>query len=332
MLVIIAHHYVVNSDLLSLVRESPSLGTPDIFLLIWGWGGKTGINCFVLITGYFMCRSKITALKYGKLLGEVYFYKILFFLIFWITGYSVFSVKEFIKVLFPFWTVRDNFTGCFLLFYLFIPFLNKLVHTLTEKEHVLLTSLCLFIYTILPSFVNAKVGYSYVTWFMVLYLMASYIRLYPKNIFENACRWGFLLIGAILCSWMSVIALAWIGHRIGKPYLTYFFVSDSNKVLAVATALCAFLFFKNLNIKQSRLINTVAASTFGVLLIHANSDTMRQWLWGDLLNNAGWYRSPFIYLHAAISVLGVYIVCTVIDMIRRQICKKLFYRVNINVC
>ena len=133
MLVIIAHHYVVNSDLLSLVRESPSLGTPDIFLLIWGWGGKTGINCFVLITGYFMCRSKITALKYGKLLGEVYFYKILFFLIFWITGYSVFSVKEFIKVLFPFWTVRDNFTGCFLLFYLFIPFLNKLVHTLAKK-------------------------------------------------------------------------------------------------------------------------------------------------------------------------------------------------------
>ncbi|HBI59813.1 MAG TPA: hypothetical protein DDY31_01155 [Lachnospiraceae bacterium] len=322
MLVIIAHHYVVNSELFPLACESPSLKAADIFLLIFGWGGKTGINCFVLITGYFMCKSKITALKYGKLLGEVYFYKILFSLIFWLSGYSEFSVKELIKALFPFYTVQDNFTGCFFLFYLFIPFLNELIHTLTEKEHVLLTALCLFIYTVLPSFINAKVGYSYATWFMVLCLIASYIRLYPKDIFENACRWGFLTVGTVLCSWMSVVALAWIGHKIGKPYIAYFLVSDSNKMLALVTALCAFLFFRNLKIRQSRLINTVAASTFGVFMIHANSDTMRQWLWKDILTNGRWYDSHWLYLHAVASVLVIYIICTGIDLLRRLLLEK----------
>lgn len=326
MLVIIAHHYVVNSGLTSVIYERESLRAADYFLLVFGWGGKTAINCFVLITGYFMCTSKITALKYGKLVGERYFYAILFFFIFTFTGYSTFSLKPFLTMLFPFFVVRDNFTACFLLFYLFIPFLNKFLHALTEKEHLGLIVLCFFIYTILPSFINADVGYNYVTWFIVLYLIASYIRLYPKQIFEDTRKWGLLTAGAVACSWMSVVALAGIGNKFGKAYMAYFFVSDPNKILAVITAVCAFLFFKNLRIRQSRFINTVAASTFGVLLIHANSDTMRRWLWRDTLENVKWYHTPWICLHAVGSVLGIFIVCTVIDMVRRYAFEKPFLK------
>lgn len=83
-------------------------------------------------------------------------------------------------------------------------------------------------------------------------------------------------------------------------------------------------FFKNLKIKQSKFINTVAASTFGVLLIHANSDIMRQWLWRDMLENVKWYHTPWIYLHAVGAVFGIYIVCTVIDMVRRYLFEKPF--------
>lgn len=324
MLIIVAHHYVVNSGLLPMIYESPSLGSKEIFLLLFGWGGKTGINCFVLITGYFMCTSKITALKYGKLMAERYFYAILFFVVFCVSGYSVFSRKEFLKMMFPFYTIQYNFTVCFLLFYLFIPFLNKLIHALTEKEHLILIILCLCIYTILPSFANVTVGYSYVTWFMVLYFIASYIRLYPKESFNGAKRWGLLMVGSVLLSWISVVMQAWIGSKSGKVQTAFFFVSDSNKILAVSTAISAFMFFNNLKVKQSRFINKVAASTFGVLLIHANSDTMRQWLWKDVLNNAGWYHSPWIYLHAVISVLGVYVVCTLIDMVWKRMLEKPF--------
>lgn len=84
-------------------------------------------------------------------------------------------------MVFPFFTVADNFTGCFLLFYLLIPFLNKLIHALTEKEHLLLMAWCIGVYAFLPSFAKANVVFNYVTWFSVLYVIASYIRLYPKN-------------------------------------------------------------------------------------------------------------------------------------------------------
>lgn len=322
MIMIVAHHYVVNSVLMDIVEAQKSLGIQDIFLLIFGSEGKTGINCFVLITGYFMCKSNITAKKYGKLLGQRYFYTIVIWLIFLITGYELFSFKGFLKVIFPFFTVAGNFTGCFLLFYLFIPFINKLIHSLDEKQHLSLLALCLFVYTFLPSLMKATVSFNYVTWFIVLYLIASYIRLYPKKWFSNTKLWGYLAVASLLASWGSVVVLAYLGKKLSKTGIAYFEVADSNKILAVVTAICLFMFFKNLNIKQSKLINTIAASTFGVLLIHANSDTMRQFLWKDVLKNTSMYGTPYLFLYAIGSVLGVYIICTIIDVLRARFLER----------
>lgn len=103
-----------------------------------------------------------------------------------------------------------------------------------------------------------------------------------------------------------------------------FLVSDSNKPLAVLTAVFAFIFFKNLEIGYSKIINTIAASAFGVLLIHANCNTMRQWLWRDSLDNVGHFADN-IYLHAIVSVLAVYAICTLIDFIRIQLLEKPFF-------
>ena len=82
MLVIIAHHYVVNSGIADILFSNSSMGVKNIFYLIFGCGGKTGINCFVLITGYFMCKSKITLRKFLKLFCEAEFYSFVIFMIF----------------------------------------------------------------------------------------------------------------------------------------------------------------------------------------------------------------------------------------------------------
>lgn len=317
MLMIVAHHYVVNSGLLECIDAQRSLIGQDYFLLLFGWGGKTGINCFVLITGYFMCTSNITRKKFCKLLGEVYFYNIIIWCLFFFSGYEPFSIKSFLKMIFPFFTVADNFTGCFLLFYLLIPFLNKLIHVLTEKEHFLLMMWCIGVYVLLPSLAKASVTLNYITWFSILFIIASYIRLYPKNWFSNTKITGILMAVSLLLSWASVVALATLSRMVGKNIgISYFFVSDSNKILALATGVSAFLFFKNINIGYSKIINTIAASTFGVLLIHANSNTMRRWLWQDTFDNVGAYESGNVVIYAVVSVILIYAVCTVIDICR----------------
>lgn len=249
MLVIVAHHYVVNSGLLECIDAQTKLQLKDYFSLLFGWGGKTGINCFVLITGYFMCTSHITKQKFCKLLGEYYFYTIGIWAVFLLTGYEAFSVKDLLQVLFPFFSVSNGFTSCFLLFYLLIPFLNKMIHALTQQEHFLLMMWCLCVYVVLPSFAKAEVTFNYVTWFSILYIIAAYLRLYPQSWFESSRITGMIALVCLILSWWSVVILAWLSRLAEKGiWLSYFFVSDSNKVLALATGGSLFLFFRSLKL------------------------------------------------------------------------------------
>ncbi|WP_410549080.1 acyltransferase family protein, partial [Bacteroides caecigallinarum] len=145
MLLIVAHHYVVNSGLMEKMQDSP-LSSQSIFFYLFGAWGKTGINCFVLITGYFMCKSQITSKKFFKLLFEVLFYNIVLYSIFILFGYEEFSIGT-LENLIPARNIETDFTSCFLIFYLCIPFLNILIHNLDKKKHLLLICLSLFIYT-----------------------------------------------------------------------------------------------------------------------------------------------------------------------------------------
>ncbi len=324
MLVIVAHHYVVNSGLTDTIIENGLMKPNSIFLLLFGWGGKTGINCFVMITGYFMCKSNITVKKFLKLVLEVEIYKILFYLIFLLTGYTEFSFKSLITSILPFTQLATNFTGCYIIFFLFIPFLNILIHGMNHKQHLTLMGLCILIFTILPTFFFIDVMFSYVSWFMVIYLIGAYIRLYPNKWFNNKKICGITTIVCLVLSWCSVVAGAWISDRFEKN-LWYYFVADSNKILAVLTAICAFCFFKNLKMGYSKTVNTIAASAFGVFLIHANSETMRQWLWKDTLNNIGQYDSSFLVIHAIGSIIVIYTICTLIDILRIKFLEKPFF-------
>ncbi len=331
MLLIVAHHYVVNSGLLAVggpVSANP-LSWRSIFLLLFGAWGKTGINCFVLITGYFMCKSQISVKKFCKLLFEVEFYKIIIWAIFFVAGYESFSLSRLIDVILPVRILSGNFTGCYLIFFLFIPFLNILVKNMNEKQHIMLLMLCIFAYVIIGTIPSFGITMNYISWFIVLYFISSYIRLYDKKIFNNCKIWGFITLATLIVSVASILGMTWLGAKLNRSNLWYYFISDSNKILAVALAISSFLFFKNLKMKNSKFINTVAASSFGVLLIHANSDAMRRWLWNDLLNNMGMYQSQYLVLHAIGSVFAIYIICTIIDYLRiRFIEKPIFKRLD----
>lgn len=188
MLLIVAHHYVVNSGLMDVMQETPFSGRSIFFYLFGAWG-KTGINCFLMITGYFMCTSQITVRKFLKLLFEVEFYKIAIYAIFLLSGYETFSVSGCIKSIVPMLSLTDGFVSCFLVFYLCIPFLNILVHNMDRRMHGLLMLLGLFIYTVHGTLPGMSVSMNYVSWFCVLYFIASYIRLYLTNMLSNV-KWG----------------------------------------------------------------------------------------------------------------------------------------------
>ena len=121
---------------------------------------------------------------------------------------------------------------------------------------------------------------------------------------------------------ISVLATVYIDFHFNKHIWAFSSVCDANVFLAVSTSIPLFMFFKDLKMKYHKWINTIAASTFGVLLIHANSDTMRQWLWRDTLQNAEQFYMSYACVHAMISVITIFAICIAIDNIRINTLEK----------
>lgn len=315
MLLIVMHHYVVNSGLLDILNANP-LSMPSLFYASVGFWGKTGINCFVLITGYFMCKSNITLRKFLKLLCQIYTYNFIFYFIFLLAGLEVNPLLSLFQQTTMLIGFSGNFTICFLFFWLGIPFLNVLIQNLNKKQHLSLVLLSLLVYTIIGSLPMVEVRINYVLWFGVLYIVASYIRLYGIYKDNNTRFWGGMTCVSLSLSLSSIYAISYVNQHFGKSIPVDYMISDCNHILGVMLAISAFMFFKNWNLKNSRYINTIAASSFGVLLIHANSNTMRQWLWKDTIDCIGHFDTPYYWLYAIGSVLAIYAICTVIDFIR----------------
>lgn len=305
MLFIVAHHLMGFSGYTVHMRELP-LEPQSIYMHLFGMWGKTGINCFVMITGYFMCTSHITLKKIFKLLFQIEFYAILFYLIFCVSGYIGVNGQSFIQYINPFRDMRANFVSCFLFFYLLIPLLNKIIHRLTKKQHLIAAVSSVLLYQMSPS-----VCRSYIIWFPVIYMIASYIRLYPYINFRNTKLWGYISIFLVMLAMLSVVLRLVLALT---PY--YIFVADCEAPFAVLISISLFIYFSNLKIKYNKHINKIAATVFGVLLIHSNSQIMRDWLFHDFLNCDSWYYSSWLIPYTIFIVILIFSVCSLIDYLR----------------
>ena len=328
MILIIAHHYVVNSGLFEVLRHSDFSSVSAAMLLFGAWG-KTGINYFVLITSYFMCQSKIKWEKLLKLYIQIAFYTLIIFEIFCITGHETFSGWGILKCLWPVRSVADGFTSCFLVFFLLIPFLNILIPNIDRRMNKRLILLLVIVFSILPTF-RIPVSFSYVFWFCVIYIIGAYIRRYDFGCNISHKMWGGLAAGCLILGSAYILDLYGMNkaaYTVSEDY--YFFISDSNKVLSLIIAVTSFMWFKGIPMAPHLLINLVGGTTFGVLLIYANSNAMRHLLWMETVDCTGHFSSVlwFTIFYATICVLTIFICSAIIDWLRSRFLEPWYIRV-----
>ena len=299
-----------------------------IFLQFLGAGGKIGINCFLLVSGYFMVKQKAKVMKFVKLYFEIKFYKLIFFIIFVICGYEVLSLKSIILNIFNLahFMGSESFSSLFVGLFLLIPFINKLVENLNEKQILKLICILICLHTISSTFFFASC--ENLTWYITVYLIGAYIRLYPKNVYRKKHFWSYCSLSLMLSAYLSIIIVDFIGSRIGFTNY-YHMVAGADKLLALSIAISLFFLFFNIRMEYHKMINIVSSATFGVLLIHANSDAMRTFLWNDVFNVSVQYNDSFAHLvlHAVVTILIVYISCVLIDLIRIYVFEKPLFKV-----
>ena len=289
MLLIVLHHYCVNSGFTEVIDMKNITGN-TLLIQFMAFGGKVGVNVFLLISGYFMIEGERKYEKIYKLIFQVLFYSLIIsFLLYYWGGYY-FSLKQILQII-PFvFTLPVDFIASYLLVYLLSPIINKCLKSLSRTEFTFLLLILLLYFVIADTFFLQHT-WNYFGWAFTCYCVGAYIRMY--NIDKIKLPWSLFALISLLTIWLSILVVDYVGVKYHFEGWTYM-LSDANKLPVFAMAVFLFLYFKNMHIGYNRLINIVAASSLGVLIIHANSDVMRQWLWKDFLRNTDYFTSSYL--------------------------------------
>lgn len=323
MILIVFYHFAVHGE---FQWGASSISIPRLWYNFIAMGGRIGVDVFVMISGYHLISDMGRILNLQKILkyvGQVFFYSVAFFIVQILAGADNTGIKSFIKACFPITFSQWWFASTYFVLYLFHPFLNKLLHCM---DRVLYQKFLLFLvicWSIIPTFTTSSYQSNPLLWFVTLYSIAGYIRLYGLHS-KFTDRWYFaVLLICSLLTYASSVIFSLLGRKWSflASHTTYFYGQE--KITTLLMSLCLFRIFAAMKMNYHRWINVVASATFGVYLIH-DSSFVRQFLWLDLFRNAQYQESIFLIPYSIIVVTVVYTVCTLIDLLRQQIIEKPF--------
>ncbi len=324
MVMIVFFHFGMHSG---FNFDTNSITIPRLWNQFIQIGGKLGVNLFVLISGYFLITSsKFKIAKVLKLWGQVFFYSIVIYAIFIVCGWESFNPKDFIKNMLPIIFEQWWFATSYFVLYLLSPFINVFLNHLdreTYKKMLIVMTIC---WCIIPTFTTMDFESNDLIWFFYLYSLAGYIKLNEQKFQAKNKTYFSIAFILILLNFLTVIIFDLIGLKIGffGKHATYFYHMKRLPTLLISIFLL--LAFKNTHIKQNKIINVISSATFGVYLIHDNN-LVRPFLWKQVLNGEAFSNTIALIPYSIITVLMVYTVCTIIELIRIHVieihCMKL---------
>lgn len=275
------------------------------------------VNCYVIISGYFLVDSKFKFKKLINIWLEVMFYSVIIYLILLFTGNISFGLQSFLKSIFPVSLGNYWFVTVYIALYLLSPFINILINNLNQKQYRGLILIIFLLFSVLPTFIpqhnTINYGGSYsISWFTCLYLIAGYLRKYSSD----TSRQKKYLFTYILCSLINVIAL-FICRHFNINFIEHSFLYNYYSVTVLLAAINLFLYFKNLSINNNfinKLITFISPTTFGIYLIHENPN-FRMLLWNMFRFTL---NKNIIYTFLIIIIIPIllFIIFSMLDKIR----------------
>lgn len=218
------------------------------------------VNCFVLVSGYFMIdRNEAPVKKCVHLLIDVAFWGLIGCGCSFVLWGEFSGINDIVIAVIPYikgyrWFVRD-----YIILMLLAPFLNLGLTQLSKRNYQILVVVLLLVFSIWPSFFpNPPIddyGFSCVH-FIQIYAIAGYIKRFGAQSFRPAMY---------LCGYLVSVALIFLSALVGSGYAYAY-----NYLFVITASVSLFLFFRSLSI-QSGIVNKLASGAFDVFVIHTTS-------------------------------------------------------------
>ena len=318
MLIILGHHLAWHGVAMqSPLRENRAIAT---FLFA---GGMTGVNCFVMITGYFLAPFK--AKRFFSTILQTLFYSVSLTLVMKYTGWNPAITGQnivdsaLIITRSPYW-----FVVMYLGLNAVLPILQPAVMNLSKRAHLWILILSAVYLSVIPTvtFQNPSNPFFHqITWFFFLYVLGAYFRKYPNRFTRCWPVHGLVFLGMVtliagLCLWGKYYPDLF--QRVGSRQN---FFADKNAVPQVICSIALFLFFTGIRVKPVKALTLLSGASFGVYLIHDHM-YFRNMIWGQWAQVWWACQTLDFWKTALLAPLVIYLACAVIDMIRKYLLEK----------
>lgn len=323
MFLIVAGHYFGNvSSNAEFALNSPSW---FLYYLINSIEG-IGVNLFIMISAYFLPDSHFSVKKVVNMIFQVFTYSVIIYLVIVAVG-NGFSVKEMAYYCVPIFSRKYWFATEYVRFYLIFPILNLLIHRLTEKQHRYIAMLLIFMNSIYPTIMDMDSRLKYLgnwcLWFVTLYMVVTYLKLYHVKMSNKFLRtgWGIsILIMFISKVAIDNITMLFLGKSTGSDLF-----SHNNSIFMMIAALCCFILFTRLKVNEMSLVSkailSISPLTFGVYLFHEHPafkyvlyDGIHKAFYLIGLDNWGGMWLPL----GLIAILSIFVIGCVVEYIRQH--------------
>jgi len=302
---IVMHHYICYSGFTIPATMRDRLVISGFFAF-----GKMGVDFFVVISGYYMVESRYTLRKFLKLWGQVWLYSAAIFLLcaFLLCPESTpLHFENWRNAFFPLSFGTYWFPTTFVCLMLTSPILNELLHRLPRERLRVLLAVLFLLGSFLPTVARASNQLSSYGRFILYYLLAGYVRLYPRG--GKPGRHLLLALGL----WLYLLLRGTVHGIFEEIY--------SPVTIAISVELL--IFFAESKPRHSRVVNWLGAGSFGVYLFHENP-FFRSYLWKTLFHGADWYGSGRLLGYSTVCCLCVLAMGFAVDWVRRLTVERLW--------
>lgn len=322
MLFIVFSHYSFHDG---IVKTTLPLGV-NRFLLNILVLGNIGVILFVFISGYFLINSnKVTLKKILKFVLQVWFYSSIIYIISCLGGVANFSIKGLIVNFLPIISKRYWFATCYFTIYIFHPFINKFLKTLSKREYQLFLIISLIVFSLIPTFFTSSANFygNELVQFLLFYSIGAYLKIYgvsdlvkKRNIYMLIVSSLTLVLSVVVINLLSV-KMSLLGMYVNQFYERY-------SIVAIIFSISLFIHFAFQKPFYNKFINIISSTMFGIYLIHDNN-YIRDLLWKDIFHTGEYVLSNWLFVHAVLCVILIFTVCIIIELLRQHIIEKYLF-------
>lgn len=298
-----------------------SMLTVNRLFVQFGILGDLGVAVFILISGYFLSQKSFRVSSLSRLLSQVWFYSITLFLVCKFGFGYEYSVGSLLQVFLP--TIFNEywFFTAYIVLLLLTPFLNTLAEALSRSRFQTLLGCMLLIWVVIPTVSGQQMYASEIPQFLLYYLLGAYFRKFPDSRLRKKGIGLALAAGSFLLLYGLTVVLGYLERYTPAVFGASFRFYSRNSLLTAGCAVGLFLLAISCKPFTSRFLNTVSGCTFGVYLIHDNP-AVREILWKELLYQGDYFTSGSFIPRLILSVLLVFVVCTLIEYLRQKTVAK----------